>query len=52
LVSGPNNADFSSAKSAQLHLNRLNAAKLGSDGIRGLLIQMRWSATVISGLGG
>ena len=34
LVSGPNNAGYGSAKSAQLHLSRLNAAELGADGIR------------------
>ncbi|EEI92564.1 rhamnulose-1-phosphate aldolase/alcohol dehydrogenase [Sphingobacterium spiritivorum ATCC 33300] len=34
LVSGPNNAGYGSAKSAQLHLSRLNAAELGPDGIR------------------
>jgi len=34
LVSGPNNAGYGSAKAAQLHLSRLNAAELGSDGIR------------------
>lgn len=34
LVSGPNNAGYGSAKSAQLHLSRLNAAELGVDGIR------------------
>ncbi|MGJ1264868.1 bifunctional aldolase/short-chain dehydrogenase [Sphingobacterium spiritivorum] len=34
LVSGPNNAGYGSAKSAQLHLSRLNAAELGSAGIR------------------
>lgn len=34
LVSGPNNAAYGSAKAAQLHLSRLNAAELGADGIR------------------
>ncbi|PRY01199.1 rhamnulose-1-phosphate aldolase/alcohol dehydrogenase [Pontibacter ummariensis] len=34
LVSGPNNAGYGSAKAAQLHLSRLNAAELGGDGIR------------------
>ncbi|MDZ4809855.1 MAG: bifunctional rhamnulose-1-phosphate aldolase/short-chain dehydrogenase, partial [Bacteroidota bacterium] len=34
LVSGPNNAGYGSAKAAQLHLSRLNAAELGEDGIR------------------
>ena len=34
LVSGPNNAGYGSAKAAQLHLGRLNAAELGKDGIR------------------
>lgn len=34
LVSGPNNAGYGSAKSAQLHLSRLNAAELGANGIR------------------
>lgn len=34
LVSGPNNAGYGSAKAAQLHLARLNAAELGKDGIR------------------
>jgi len=34
LVSGPNNAGYGSAKSAQLHLSRLNAAELGADNIR------------------
>lgn len=34
LVSGPNNAGYGSAKSAQLHLARLNAAELGKDKIR------------------
>ncbi|MFS8082869.1 MAG: bifunctional rhamnulose-1-phosphate aldolase/short-chain dehydrogenase, partial [Ginsengibacter sp.] len=34
LVSGPNNAAYSSAKAAQLHLSRLNAAELGKDKIR------------------
>ena len=34
LVSGPNNAGYGSAKSAQLHLSRLNAAELGADHIR------------------
>ncbi|MCX2454356.1 bifunctional aldolase/short-chain dehydrogenase [Pedobacter sp. PLR] len=34
LVSGPNNAGYGSAKAAQLHLSRLNAAELGGDQIR------------------
>ncbi|MBO9154766.1 bifunctional aldolase/short-chain dehydrogenase [Chitinophaga sp. GCM10012297] len=34
LVSGPNNAAYGSAKAAQLHLSRLNAAELGKDHIR------------------
>lgn len=34
LVSGPNNAGYGSAKAAQLHLSRLNAAELGSARIR------------------
>ena len=34
LVSGPNNAAYGSAKAAQLHLSRLNAAELGRDHIR------------------
>ena len=34
LVSGPNNAGYGSAKAAQLHLARLNAAELGKDKIR------------------
>src|SRR6201991_920698 len=34
LVSGPNNAAYGSAKAAQLHLSRLNAAELGPDHIR------------------
>ena len=34
LVSGPNNAAYGSAKAAQLHLSRLNAAELGTDKIR------------------
>jgi rhamnulose-1-phosphate aldolase/alcohol dehydrogenase len=34
LVSGPNNAGYGSAKAAQLHLIRLNAAELGKDHIR------------------
>ncbi len=34
LVSGPNNAGYGSAKAAQLHLSRLNAAELGTDKIR------------------
>jgi len=34
LVSGPNNAAYGSAKAAQLHLSRLNAAELGEDKIR------------------
>jgi len=34
LVSGPNNAGYGSAKAAQLHLSRLNAADLGKDHIR------------------
>lgn len=34
LVAGPNNAAYGSAKAAQLHLSRLNAAELGADNIR------------------
>lgn len=34
LVSGPNNSGYGSAKAAQLHLSRLNAAELGGDKIR------------------
>ena len=34
LVSGPNNSGYGSAKAAQLHLSRLNAAELGPDKIR------------------
>ncbi|SFH01022.1 bifunctional aldolase/short-chain dehydrogenase [Pedobacter insulae] len=34
LVSGPNNAGYGSAKAAQLHLSRLNAAELGANNIR------------------
>lgn len=34
LVSGPNNAGYGSAKAAQLHLSRLNAAEFGKDSIR------------------
>ncbi|WP_298741218.1 bifunctional aldolase/short-chain dehydrogenase [uncultured Chitinophaga sp.] len=34
LMSGPNNAGYGSAKAAQLHLARLNAAELGKDHIR------------------
>lgn len=34
LVSGPNNSGYGSAKAAQLHLSRLNAAELGSAKIR------------------
>jgi rhamnulose-1-phosphate aldolase/alcohol dehydrogenase len=34
LVSGPNNTGYGSAKAAQLHLARLNAAELGKDKIR------------------
>lgn len=34
LVSGPNNSGYGSAKAAQLHLSRLNAAELGADSIR------------------
>lgn len=34
LVSGPNNAGYGSAKAAQMHLSRLNAAELGPDKIR------------------
>jgi NAD(P)-dependent dehydrogenase (short-subunit alcohol dehydrogenase family) len=33
-VSGPNNAGYGSAKAAQVHLSRLNAAELGKDKIR------------------
>jgi rhamnulose-1-phosphate aldolase/alcohol dehydrogenase len=34
VVAGPNNAAYGSAKAAQLHLSRLNAAELGKDNIR------------------
>ncbi len=34
VVSGPNNAGYGSAKAAQLHLSRLNAAELGAHHIR------------------
>jgi len=34
LVSGPNNSGYGSAKAAQLHMSRLNAAELGGDKIR------------------
>ena len=34
LVSGPNNAGYGSAKAAQIHLSRLNAAELGKNKIR------------------
>lgn len=34
LVSGPNNSGYGSAKAAQMHLSRLNAAELGKDKIR------------------
>jgi rhamnulose-1-phosphate aldolase/alcohol dehydrogenase len=34
LVSGPNNAGYGSAKAAQLHLSRLQAAELGKNKIR------------------
>jgi rhamnulose-1-phosphate aldolase/alcohol dehydrogenase len=34
VVSGPNNAGYGSAKAAQAHLSRLNAAELGPDKIR------------------
>jgi len=34
VVSGPNNAGYGSAKAAQLHLSRLNAAEFGKDHIR------------------
>lgn len=34
VVAGPNNAGYGSAKAAQLHLSRLNAAELGADHIR------------------
>ena len=34
LMSGPNNAGYGSAKAAQLHLSRLNAAELGKNKIR------------------
>jgi NAD(P)-dependent dehydrogenase (short-subunit alcohol dehydrogenase family) len=34
LMSGPNNAGYGSAKAAQLHLSRLNAAELGKNRIR------------------
>jgi NAD(P)-dependent dehydrogenase (short-subunit alcohol dehydrogenase family) len=33
-MSGPNNAGYGSAKAAQLHLSRLNAAELGKDKIK------------------
>jgi len=39
LVSGPNNAGYGSAKAAQLHLSRLNAAELGADSIRVNVVQ-------------
>jgi rhamnulose-1-phosphate aldolase/alcohol dehydrogenase len=34
LVAGPNNSGYGSAKAAQMHLSRLNAAELGADKIR------------------
>lgn len=34
MMSGPNNAGYGSAKAAQLHLSRLNAAELGKNRIR------------------
>ncbi|MBI4945954.1 MAG: bifunctional aldolase/short-chain dehydrogenase [Bacteroidetes bacterium] len=34
VIAGPNNAAYGSAKAAQLHLSRLNAAELGKDNIR------------------
>jgi NAD(P)-dependent dehydrogenase (short-subunit alcohol dehydrogenase family) len=34
LMSGPNNAGYGSAKAAQMHLSRLNAAELGKDKIK------------------
>lgn len=34
LVAGPNNSGYGSAKAAQMHLSRLNAAELGVDKIR------------------
>jgi rhamnulose-1-phosphate aldolase/alcohol dehydrogenase len=34
LVSGPNNSAYGTAKAAQLHMSRLNAAELGKDRIR------------------
>jgi NAD(P)-dependent dehydrogenase (short-subunit alcohol dehydrogenase family) len=34
LVSGPNNSAYGTAKAAQLHMSRLNAAELGNDQIR------------------
>ncbi len=34
LVSGPNNVGYGTAKAAQLHMSRLLAAELGTDGIR------------------
>ena len=34
MMSGPNNAGYGSAKAAQLHLSRLNAAELGKNKIR------------------
>ncbi len=46
LVSGPNNAAYGSAKAAQLHLSRLNAAELGKDKIR---VNMVNPDAVISG---
>jgi len=38
LVSGPNNAGYGSAKAAQMHLSRLNAAELGKDKIRVIVV--------------
>jgi rhamnulose-1-phosphate aldolase/alcohol dehydrogenase len=49
LVSGPNNAGYGSAKAAQLHLSRLNAAELGKDNIRVNVVN---PDAVISDLGG
>ncbi len=41
LMSGPNNAGYGSAKAAQLHLSRLNAAELGKDHIRVNVVEPR-----------
>lgn len=46
LVSGPDNAGYGSAKAAQLHLSRLNAAELGENKIR---VNMVNPDAVISG---